>query len=103
MRRIRGEAEVRLEAVVQPAADIVARRAAAMNDLVVASTAAHVARPALRAGFLPMHVPFGEPARAPARVHAALERAHRSFGVADESVTGGQVAVGRDTEVARTG
>ncbi len=62
-----GQPQVRLEAVVQPAADVVARGPAAMDHLVMAAAPAQVARPAAVARLLTVDVPLGQPLRPGAR------------------------------------
>src|SRR5438874_990575 len=66
------DVDVGREAIVQPTADEVARGTAAMDNLVVASSAAKVARPATPAGFLPVDMAVGEPGDALASVQPAL-------------------------------
>jgi len=100
--RARGrEPEIGPEAIVQPAADVVAGRAAACDDLVMTASATQITRPALAAGLLPVDMAVGEPRRTLRAVDAVLEIAHRALVVTDEAVAGGEVAVRRDAEVAR--
>ena len=83
---------------MQPAADIVAGRAAAADHLVMTAAAAQVARPALRARRLAMHVAFREPARLPIAIDA-LDATHRTLGIANEAMARRQITIGRHAEI----
>jgi hypothetical protein len=78
----------RFKAVVQPAAYIVAGRAAAVNHFVMAAPAAQVARPAASAWFLTMYVTLCEPLGLPLSIDAIVQRTHRAGFVPDESMAG---------------
>ena len=99
-----GQASVRLDRVMQPTANEVAGRPSSGDDLVMASSAAQVARPAASAWLLSMDVSLRQPRAAQRMVSTPVVRfpiAPR--GIADEAVTGGEIAIGRDSEIARTG
>ena len=61
-----------------------------MNDLVMATAAAEIARPAAAAGLLPIDDAFGEPASLPASINAPVDISHRCLAVLDEAVAGEQ-------------
>ena len=102
-RAARRSRTVRLQAVVQPAADVVTGRAPAMDHLVVAAAAAQVARPAAATRLLAVHVAVGEPGRLAVAVDALLEVPQRARGVADKAMAGGELAVGRHADIAGAG
>ena|SRR5271166_888271 len=92
---LRREPQIGFEAIVQPAADIVASRPTASQNLVMAAAAAQVARPAGSARLLSVNVPAREPIPLARPVDPFRERAHPSVRVADEAVAGGEFAVRR--------
>src|SRR5262245_19590706 len=81
------QAQIRPEAIVQPAADIVAGWPAAANDLMMAAAATKVPGPAAGARLLLVDVAPAQPVGLLTAVDAGGERAHRGLGVADEAVT----------------
>jgi|SRR5580704_2225604 hypothetical protein len=83
-----GQPRISAEAVVQPAADIVARRATTMNDFVMAPTAAQITRPARATGFLAVDMAFREPVGLERPVYAIGQPAHRACCITDEPVAG---------------
>lgn len=97
------ELDVGEKAVLEPAADVVAGDAAAMEDFVMAASAAQIARPAGAAGFLAVHVAFAEPEVLPLAIEAGFEAAHGAERVFDEAVAGGEIAGGGDAEIAGAG
>src|SRR5262249_2474191 len=86
------QAQIGLEAVMQPAPDIVAGRSAAFDHFMVAAAATEKARPAAIAGLLTMYMPLAQPRRLPLNVNALIERAHGALLVIDKSMTGREVA-----------
>src|SRR6185312_13211783 len=95
--------QVSLEAVVQPAPDVVAGRAAAADHLVMTAAAAEIARPAGTAGLLAVDMPRRQPVGLTGDIDAVVERAHRAFLVADKPVAGRQFALGGNPEIAGAG
>src|SRR5438876_4846459 len=87
---------------MQPAANIIAGRPAAVDRLVMTAAAAQIARPTLRARRLAMYVAFRQPARLPVAIDAS-EGSHRALWIADEAVTRRQLAIGGHTEITGTG
>lgn len=83
---------------MQPAANIVARRAAAVDALVMTAAAAQVARPALRARFLAMYMAFSKPPRSPIAIDIG-QRSHRALSVLDEAMACRKLAVGGHAEI----
>ena len=93
---LRGDPDVGPQAVVQPAADVVARRPAAVDDLVMAAAAAEVARPTAPAGLLAVDVAVREPSRLTVAVDATGKAPQSPGLVVHEAVAGEEAAVGRD-------
>src|SRR5205823_364506 len=83
----RAQAAVGAKTVVEPAADVVARRTPAADHLVVAAAAAHVAGPALGARLLPVDVAFPQPDRLLAAIDSRSNVPHRPLRVAVEAMT----------------
>src|SRR6266511_5915277 len=92
------QAHVGFQTVVQPATDEVARRPAATNHLVVASSSAEVSRPAASARLLTLYMAVGEPTGLPitgnATCNVLSEAPHRPRVIAHEPMTCGEVALG---------
>src|SRR5438552_7646270 len=85
---------------MQPPPDVVAGRPAAPQDFVMAAAAAQVTRPARTAGFLAVNVPRAEPVSLAGEVHSGRERPHGAVFIADETMAGGQFAIGGYAEIA---
>src|ERR1700726_2420727 len=92
--RLGRQPEIGLEAVMQPAADVVASRPAAPDDFVMAAAAAEIARPAGPAGLLPVNMPRGQPIGLAGKIDAIVKRAHCAQFVADKTVAGREGALG---------
>jgi hypothetical protein len=95
------EAHIGAERVLTPAADEVACRASAVNRFVMTTAAAKVARPTAAARLLRFDPPFREPSAPAFEVDAGVDIAQRSRLIIDEPVAGGELALRRDTEIAR--
>lgn len=88
---------------MEPAADVVACRASAMDHLVMTPAAAEVPRPAVAARLLIVDVTLGKPARLEIGSDALLQVAHGVGRIVDETVAGRELPVGGDAEVASAG
>src|SRR5262245_19710026 len=97
---LRREPHIGAERIVEPAGDVVARRPAAMDHLVVAAAAAEVARPAAATGLLAVDHALREPAALPLAIDPLADMAHGAGFVLDEAVACEQPAGGGNAEVA---
>src|SRR5687768_9234127 len=70
------------------------------EHFVVTAAAAQITCPAGTAWLLDVHVPRPQPLRLPGTIDAQRQIAHGAGLVADEAVTGCQIAVGRNPEIA---
>ena len=91
------------EAIVQPPADEVAGRAAAMNNLMMTSATAEITCPAASAWFLLVYVPSGEPSLLDSGVNSSLNVTKSRFRIFNKTMTSEKSAFGGKTKVAGAG
>ena len=91
---------VGLDALMKPASNVVAGRPATMNHLVMTSAPAKVARPALPAWLLAMHMALRQPSVLATNVNRLIQAAHECAGIVNKTVACVEIAVGRHSQIA---
>ena len=101
--RVRGDLQIGLQTEMEPPADVIARRAPTLDDLVVTAAAAQVTRPTTVAGFLAVNMSFGKPGILAVEVDSGTQGAHPSLGIAHKAMAGRKVPVRRNPEISGAG
>lgn len=91
---------VGLDAVMKPASNVVAGRPPTMNHLVMTPAPAKVARPALPAWLLAMHMALRQPSVLATNVNRLIQAAHECAGIVNKTVACVEIAVGGHSQIA---
>ena len=91
---------VGLDAVIKPASNVVARRPPTMNHLVMTSASAKIARPALPARLLAMHMTLRQPSVLVPTVNLFIQAAHVCPRIVNKTVACVEIAVGGHSQIA---
>ena len=91
---------VGLDAVMKPASNVVTRRPPTMNHLVMTPASAQIARPALSAWLLAMHMTLRQPSVLAPTVNLFTQAAHECARIVNKTVACVEIAVGGHSQIA---